>query len=90
MRRAARLARPLRNVLTTGRVVIADAEVATSSDMTAAMGPVVATRTAVEMEAVDTEEVSRAADVPDDITLDLVFNTWTIKVPIIVLLAWSA
>lgn len=67
MRRAARLARPLRNVLTTGRVATVDVEVATSSDMTTVMGPVVATRTAVEMEAVDTEEVIGAVGIPHDL-----------------------
>ncbi len=64
MRRVARLARPLRNALTTGRVGSVAAVAVASSDMTTVMGPAVATRTAVEMAAVDTEEVSRAALVP--------------------------
>lgn len=64
MRRAARLARPLKNALTTGRSVSVDAAAVASSGMITVMGPVVATRTAVEMEAVDIEEVSGAAGIP--------------------------
>lgn len=64
MRRAAKLARPLRNALTTGRAGSVAAAVVASSGMTTVMAPVVVTRTAVEMEAVDTEEVSGAACLP--------------------------
>lgn len=64
MRRAARLAHPLKNALTTGRVGSgAAAEAEASSGMTTVMGPAVATRTAVEMEAVVTEEVSKGVDI---------------------------
>lgn len=63
MRRAARLARPLINALTTGRVgSVAVAEVA-SSGMTTVRDPAVAIRAVVEMEGVDTEEVSEAAGI---------------------------
>jgi len=72
MRRVARLARPLRNALTTGRAgsaaaaVVAAAAVTVaavaSSDMTTAMDPAVATRTVEETEAAGTEEVSGAVD----------------------------
>lgn len=61
---AARLARPLRNALTTGKAGSAAAVVVASSGMITAMGPAVVTRTAVEMEAVDTEEVSGAVGMP--------------------------
>jgi len=62
MRMVARLAHPLRNALTTGRVgsaAVVVAVVVTSSGMTTVMGPAVATKAAVEMEEVDTEEVRR-------------------------------
>lgn len=61
--RAARLARHLRNALTTGRSGSAAAVAVASSDTTAAMATVVATRAAVGMEAVDTEEVREAVSV---------------------------
>lgn len=64
MRKAARLARPLRNAMTTGRVGSVAVAVVASSGMTTAMVPAVATRTAVGMEAVDTEEVSGAVGKP--------------------------
>lgn len=57
MRRAAKLAHPLRNALITGLVGSVAAEVVASSGMTTVMELVAATRTAVGMEAVDTEEV---------------------------------
>lgn len=64
MRRVVRLAHPLRSALTTGRVDTVAAVVVASSGMTTVMDPVVATRTVVEMEGVDTEEVSEAVNKP--------------------------
>lgn len=61
MRRVARLARPLRNALTTGRAGSVAAVVVGAFSGTITATTVVATRTAVGMEVVDTEEVSGAA-----------------------------